>query len=137
MSHKSLIQLLTFLGVLPFYISAIIYFMVSKEYGFLLLISYSAIITSFIAGIHFAYSIKGNGLSNTLIILSNLLALASWSSIILNYIIGLIVQFSIFSFLLFVDSKLFSMNIIPEWFYSLRIKVTCLVIFPILIMICI
>lgn len=126
-----LAKILTYCGALPFIISILlIYFPFGGLDGEKISQTYSAIIISFLSGIHWAASIFfTNKNSPHLLLMSNIITLAGWVSLFLtNSVLVTIVQASCFLFLLLLDLKLYKATILPEWFYKLRQKITVIVV---------
>lgn len=122
-------KLLTYAGTIPF-----LAFLISQQLGYLydpmIIISYSSLIISFICGAHWAtFIFFSKKTTLNLLFTSNFITLLAWVSLLSK---NVYVQFFIhtlsFMFLLVIDSKLTKLLIIPSWFYSLRKKVTVIVI---------
>jgi len=132
-------RMLTYAGVLPF-ILAIIYAalrpMALNASGILL---YSAIIISFLSGIHWAiYLLRDKKFSINLFITSNIMALLAWVTSLprlkLNEI-AFSIHILCFLFLLEIDKKLERNEMIPTWFLRLRKQATYAVTICILIIV--
>jgi len=124
-------QILTYAGTLPFILSALInYFPQAGFEGWLLALSYGAIIISFLCGIHWAiYLFFAEKCPYNFLIISNFIALFSWVSLLfLENFTALIVQIFLFIFLLVIDWKLFDLKILPKWFFVLRKNATIVVV---------
>jgi hypothetical protein len=120
-------RLLTYLGVLPFLACtaaiAAGYEQVSAQF---ILQAYGAVIVSFVSGIHWGVAMKsGQGKNRWLLLTSNVIALASWLSLLVHHAIGsLLLQTICLILLLVVDAKLFKLGEIDSWFFKLRQRVT-------------
>lgn len=137
-THLKYAVLLTYLGVLPFYLSAIaVFFNFNQNHAVFLFRSYGAMIVSFIAGIHWTISVKDiNNKAFWLIWTSNIIALMGWSSIIINNAIyGLYVLAMALLLLIYIDYKLFKLQQIELWFIKLRWRATLLVIISMIFLI--
>lgn len=127
-----LTKILTYLGAIPFiflsYLNFINYQNIFSLNTSFIVLAYGAIILSFISGIHFCYAILQDKFSQELLVLSNIIALISWLSLLLNSVLGItILIFALFVNLL-IDYKACKLGIIPNWFFSLRLRITLIVI---------
>ena len=126
-----LAKILTYSGTLPLIACAISVF--SPVTGFdsiLIARTYSAIIVSFLCGIHWAvYLFFADKCPRNLLITSNVIALLAWSSLLLaNQTIAALLQTLCFLYLLTLDLKLRGAGILTEWFYHLRQNATIIVV---------
>ena len=133
MKKENLAQILTYFGGIPFIFATIA---LSFEYNFIFkinlhvfLVTYAAIILSFLAGIHFSYGVMQEKYQNYLLVFSNLIALASWA-ILMNYSNNFIFIALVILYLLAlkIDYYLNKINVIPSWFWNLRVKISAIVI---------
>ena len=137
--NKSLLKyssILTYLGILPFWISAIAFHLKIAEKDSLFLFStYGSVIVSFISGIHWGINIeKSYSKKIWLIFTSNIVALIAWGAIIIpKPIISLSMLIFCFIILLWIDFKIYKIGWIELWFIRLRTSATFLVILPILL----
>ena len=92
--------------------------------------SYSAVIISFLCGIHWAiYLFFSEKCPHNLLITSNAVALVAWLSLIrIHPGLSLLLQAFCFIYLLALDIKLRAAGILPEWFYRLRRNATVIVV---------
>ncbi len=127
----TLAKILTYSGTLPLIGCVVLmYAPVVGVDGALIARTYSAIIISFLCGIHWAiYIFFAEKCMSNLLITSNLLALLAWSSLLIAHQdIALILQSACFLYLLMLDLKLRDAGILPDWFYYLRRNATAIVI---------
>ena len=91
--------------------------------------AYGAVIAAFIAGIHWAVHLFfGDKAPLNLLISSNVLALAAWAALLLPAGPGpfrLLVV--VFLALVLIDRRLHRADLIPEWFYLLRLQASAAV----------
>lgn len=129
-------KLLTYTGVLPFFICiAAILLNVQQVNGAFIAICYGAVIASFLSGIHWGiYLLSAQQFPVNLFILSNVTALFAWLSLLMPYSGGLFLQILCFGYLLMLDYRLFKENIIPNWYYQLRVEATGVVILACIIL---
>ena len=129
--NQRLAQLLVYSGALPF-IACVCLSVIgwdifdARWYG----ISYGAIILSFLAGIHWGvYLFTSPSCPQNLFITSNIAALLGWLSLLVYPHWGAFLLLILcFSWLLLLDHKLFKLDILPDWFYRLRVHATIIVI---------
>jgi hypothetical protein len=126
-----LAKLLTYSGTLPliFCAAAMLMPIGAIDAGFLAR-TYSAVIISFLCGIHWAvYLFFSEKCQRNLLIASNVVALIAWLSLITAHDrIYLLIQNFCFLYLLTLDMKLRDCGILPEWFYHLRRNATIIVV---------
>lgn len=131
-----LAKLLTYSGTIPFIASLFLTsYSLHEMHTSVVVITYSAIISSYICGIHWAiYIFFADKCPRHLLISSNTLTLLVWISTLIPYqsLVPLLHAVGFF-YLLTIDSLLCDISIIPKWFYILRrnatiIVVTCLII---------
>ena len=91
--------------------------------------AYGAVIAAFIAGIHWAVHLFfGDKAPVNLLISSNVLALAAWGALLLPAGPGpfrLLVL--VFLALVLIDRRLYRAELIPDWFYRLRLQASAAV----------
>lgn len=136
-SHLKYGRILTYLGVLPFWITAIAFFLKVEEKDALLLFNtYGSIIVSFISGIHWTISLqKSHSKTIWLIFTSNIIALMAWGAIIIpKPIISLSILTCSFILLLCIDFKIYKIEWVELWFIKMRTTATFLVMLPMLLM---
>ena len=130
-SDVNLAKILTYAGTLP--MMACVVSSVVPVPGFdsiLVTPTYSAIIISFLCGIHWtAFLFLPEKCPRFYLISSNGVALLAWGTLILPYQgIARFVPPLCFLFLLALDSRLREQGIIPDWFYTLRRNATTIVV---------
>jgi hypothetical protein len=130
--QQRLAQGLTYAGALPLVLSALALTLgyISPAGATLLCMSYSAIILSFLSGIHWAvYLFFAAQCPRNLLLTSNIVALLAWLSLLAMHSTWvLLLQILCFLYLLVLDAKLHTVGLIPRWFFSLRRNVTTLVV---------
>ena len=127
----ALAKILTYSGTLPLIASAVcIYFSVNGFDTALIARTYSAIIISFLCGIHWAvYLCFAEKCPRNLMITSNVVALLAWASLLATKPpVAITSQALGFLYLLTLDLKLLDAGILPHWFYSLRRNATIIVV---------
>jgi hypothetical protein len=122
---------LTYSGTLPLIGSAIIlYFPVAGLDGAFIASTYSAVIISFLCGIHWtAYLFFADRCPRNLLIRSNAVALVAWASLLMtNQMTTTLLQVLCFGYLLALDLKLRDAGILEDWFFRLRRNATVIVV---------
>ncbi|MFD1745768.1 DUF3429 domain-containing protein [Rhizobium helianthi] len=135
MNPRYLTQILTFSGALPFYLLLIpglpLFDDPLRLQAFL---AYGAVIASFMAGTVWGMVQREIRPSIAVIIASNVVALGIWGSLLLpNALAALILQLFAFSLLLGVDRLVFNRGGEQDWYFSMRIRITALVVLAYLI----
>lgn len=133
MKHNALFltKILTYSGTLPLFASALsICFPVAIFDAPFVATTYSAIIISFLCGIHWAACLFfSERCPRNLLITSNVIALLAWASLLApQQPITPLLQALCFLYLLTLDSRLRDAGIIPKWFYTLRRHATIIVV---------
>ena len=123
-------------GVIPFIFLTIMIVLGAEpllaEYIFCL-ITYGAVILSFLGGIIWGQMVGSFSLENEnlnlqkYLLISIMAALLSWTSLLISPKNGLVLLGICFSFLIFVEKKLKKIKIIPAWYFKLRKFLTILV----------
>ena len=131
LSIIQLAKLLTYSGTLP--LIACVVLLIAPMPGFdshLIAKTYSAIIISFLCGIHWAVHLFfAEKCPRNLLITSNSVALLAWISLLAKQNeIALLMQIVYFLYLFTLDFKLQKAGILPEWFYELRRNATGIVV---------
>lgn len=125
------IRVLTYLGVIPFLFAFIVRFMPAEVYVAIssvqFIVTYGAIIVSFIAGTHWSYYLLDNKVKLKLQIHSNIIALIAWIAVLFHNLISIYVLIFCFLYLLMLDYKSYKMQYIQYWYFKLRLHVTALV----------
>lgn len=103
--------------------------------GALIASTYSAVIISFLCGIHWAaYLFFTDRCPRHLLIISNILALLTWVLLLLaNQLATTLLQAGCFVFLLALDVTLRNAGIHAEWFFRLRRNATIIVVLCLLL----
>ena len=130
-NHIKLTKILTYSGTLPLIGSLLLtQFPLSVVDTKLVASTYSAIIISFLCGIHWAvYLFFAEECPSNLLLTSNAVALLAWGSLLLEpQLLSKALQVFCFLSLLALDFKLCVAEILPEWFYSLRRNATSIVV---------
>jgi hypothetical protein len=97
--------------------------------------TYSAVIISFLCGIHWAaHLFFADRCPRHLLIISNIVALLAWVSLLLgNQLATTLLQILCFLYLLALDIKLRNTGIHAEWFFRLRRNATIIVVICLLL----
>lgn len=139
MPSKPTAKLLTYAGTLPLLGAAFgqTLGILSPEHAFFVASTYSVVIASFLAGIHWACALFYPGrCPRNLFITSNVVALLAWLSVLLNHPVwSLILPILCFLYLLVLDLKLREAGLLPGWFYRLRLNATGVVVISLSILI--
>lgn len=128
----TLANILTYSGTLPLIAAALLTQLpAATASAWIIATAYSAIIISFLCGIHWAiYLFFSEKCPRNLLITSNFVALLAWFSLLVAHQpMALILQMLCFIYLLALDLKLRDAGILPQWFYSLRRNATIIVVF--------
>jgi hypothetical protein len=123
--------ILTYSGTLPLIACAVLSFLPQPEIDVMMFArTYSAIIVSFLCGIHWAvYLFFAEKCSRNLLITSNLVALIVWLLLLsTNSLLTTMLQIVCFLYLLTLDLRLHNAGLLPEWFYRLRRNATVIVV---------
>lgn len=136
MKDKTLVaRYLTYAGTVPFLFTGIGQFFADELFGLNLqhlAMTYGAVIVSFIAGIHWGvYLFKETPMN--LFIHSNVVALLSWSALLVPPFAGYFILISSFVYLILIDLKLRKLEIIESWFIQIRVQATSLAILTLLL----
>ncbi|MDH3694318.1 MAG: DUF3429 domain-containing protein [Gammaproteobacteria bacterium] len=90
---------------------------------------YSAVICSFLAGIHWQIGLTQSVANNYCLFFSNFVALLAWALLLIDSSWKVIAAFAVlFVALLGFDTTLYKRRLIPGWFFALRIRVSILVV---------
>ena len=129
--QKILATTLTYAGTLPLLVAALgVSLSLMTPFNVALIATtYSAIIITFLAGIHWAaYLFFSDKCPRNLLLTSNAVALLAWLSLLWpQQPWGLLLQNLCFLYLLTMDYKLHAVSILPTWFYTLRRNATVIV----------
>ena len=131
LEKASMAKILTYSGSLPFIFLTYLGFANNNQFfsidASLMLMSYAAVILSFIAGMHFAYAILQDKINITLLFLSNVVALISWVCLLVNFHIALMLMVISYVFSLIIDFIAYKNLIIARWFFNLRLRISFIV----------
>jgi len=138
LNHRTA-QLLTYAGTLPLVIAAVGLAVGQLPSSDVLWMAstYSAIIISFLAGIHWAcHLFFSDRCPRNLLLTSNTIALLAWLSLLVpqHQPWQVLLQILCFLYLLILDYKLSVAGILPPWFYSLRLNATMIVVLALCIL---
>lgn len=132
MTKEQLTKILTYLGSIPFiFLTYLNFFEVNYLFNIevsLILISYGAIILSFISGIHFSYAILQDKINKPLLILSNIVALTAWLCVLMNFTLALVIMIMGYVVNLLIDFLSYKNLVITRWFFNLRLRISVIVI---------
>lgn len=115
-------QVLGYLGLIPFVILSALN-IYGWQYADNLLISYSLLIVTFLAGILWSMTLKYH-LSHWIVIFSNLVMLASWGLITINDMKGIFYAISILFILVYLVENFALKELYAKGFYRLRSQLT-------------
>lgn len=135
--NKNLIQILTYLGSIPFIFGILLKITNIKFLDInpdIFTTFYANFILSFLGGMLFSYSLSQN-IGHLKIIMSNVITVILWLSILFIQNFTLIYSIQILFFLtyLYIDYKIFKLDIITKDFLKLRQNVTIIVSLSLLI----
>jgi len=128
---------LTYAGALPFIAAALI--LIFKPPAIqadveLVLRVYSALIVSFFSGIHWQIGISKQEAPGFLLWMSNAVVLASWGFVFAHPgVVAWLLFVIVFAVLLVLDRILFRLDLITSWFYQLRVRISIIVMVPLLV----
>ena len=129
MSKIKTAQFITYARTLPFLGAAIIPKFDPNFAGLPydhIMLTYGAIIASFIAGIHWGIYLFKESRQN-LFIHSNIAALLAWFAVVANIPGSLGILFICFFYLLFIDKQLSNEGVIEAWYMRMRYIATFIV----------
>ncbi|RUT28550.1 DUF3429 domain-containing protein [Arsenicitalea aurantiaca] len=127
-SRQTIALILTAAGALPFLAGLVDVALLGGQWLQAIQV-YGAVIAAFICGIHWgAAMFAPERMAPRLLILSNFLALLAWLSALLPPTAGFLSLAAVFGSLLLVDRHLFRAGLWPDWFWTLRIAISALVI---------
>jgi hypothetical protein len=124
-------QVLTYLGILPFFICAFLIVMdVEQQRAPFILKAYGACIVAFLSGTHWTIALKNERLTGPwLLLTSNIMTLLACASLLVSLtFLSLCLQFCALGLLLIIDLKLNTLGLMDPWFMRLRKRATCLVL---------
>lgn len=128
MPAKTLTQILTFSGALPFYLLLIPGF-ASPEFRLQAYLAYGAVIAAFMAGTLWGLVQRERDPPLAPIVASNVLALASWASLLIPSALAATgLQLLVFILLLEVDRRIGAEGREMPWYFTMRIRITAIVV---------
>lgn len=137
MTKQSLAKILTYAGILPFLVCAVLA-LFTDDAPLLpvglsqVVLAYGAVIASFVAGIHWGIFLFRDTPVN-LFIHSNVIALLAWLSLLMPTAAGTCTLIICFGYLLFIDNKNHHAKAIESWFFTLRIQASVAVIITLIV----
>ncbi len=119
-------QWLTYAGALPFVAAA----MLGSEAATWLARTYAAVILAFLSGMHWAvYLLYAARCPRPLLLTSNAIALAAWIGLLATPVTGSLLLLALaFCYVLLLDWRLWRAAIWPAWFYTLRRRITGIIV---------
>lgn len=128
--QQTLIKYLTYGGTLPLIICAIADPIFEPYDARFFAACYGAVIISFLSGIHWAaYLFFSEKCPRNLLLTSNATSLIAWLSLLIYPSwVSFLLQILCFLYLLTLDLKLDRAEILPQWFYRLRLNATFIVV---------
>lgn len=137
MDTKTSASALTYAGALPFLAAAVV--LIIEPNAFYadiepVLGTYSALIVSFLAGIHWHIGLSQKPAPGHLIWISNAFVLTAWGGVFVQPDPVAWALFAVlFAGLLYIDRGLFQLDLHARWFYRLRLRISTVVISSLLI----
>ncbi len=134
MNKKNILsaQILTYIGIIPFLVLGMAVAVHASGLNYsLALFAYGAVILSFLCGIHWAvFLFFSQKCSRNLFLHSNAITLIAWVSVlpIMASHLNFLLQIVSFAYLLLLDRQLYRNQVIPSWFFHLRLKATLIVV---------
>jgi len=133
MKSRAIASALTYAGAVPFVAGALLVLtgnvlplQVDVQ---LVLRAYSALIVSFLAGIHWQIGLSEPNSPRHLLMTSNAFALAAWVTVFIEVGAAAWTLFAVlFAGLLMLDRRLLRRGLLPPWFYRLRFRITMIVV---------
>lgn len=131
MKKQTLAQVLTYAGTLPF-LGAVAASIVHPDFLGLnyehIVLTYGAVIASFIAGIHWGTYLFKDAPIN-LFVHSNIATLLAWFAVVANLPGSAGILIICFFYLLFIDKQLSNAGIIEDWYMRMRLIASVVVMF--------
>lgn len=129
-SKEIVARLFTYGGVLPFLFPPCYRLFTGSSTFFAfdvqtLLMGYSVVIVSFVAGIHWGVFLFRQ-CSLNLFLHSNIVALLSWASLLSTLLWSVVILLFCFVYLLWIDTVLVRQQLLEPWFYRLRVHASAL-----------
>ena len=140
MNDIRLYSWLAYLGAVPFVIPSMLILLGYREVAIVgdlvyLLTSYGLVIVVFMSGIHWGnYLIKKPANGVNLFLTSNIIAISAWLSFLFFPVVYTLLFYSVaFALLLSLDYYLQTYNLLNKDYFKLRVIVTGIVIFSLLV----
>lgn len=133
MNDQDLARVLTFAGALPF-IAGVVAVAVAPAVAtapiWQAVLSYGAVIASFVSGIHWGLFLYRDGaLPLNLFMSSNVCALVAWTALLVPPLwLALTLLIAVFAALFAIDHMLWRAGAHATWFYQLRATITAIVV---------
>ena len=129
---KNIIYCLSYGGLLPFVICIVGINFGSKElssYSMIGFISYGAVILSFVGAVHWGFLLKSDSIQRQglLLSISVLPGLIAWLALISPVSVALFILAAAYPLLFIYEKKSELNQLLPAWYMSMRIKLTCIV----------
>jgi hypothetical protein len=128
-AHSRLAYGLAFAGALPFMAAiGLVAFNWQADRAITFALTYGAVIIAFLSGIHWAvFLFRPVECPQNLFVISNVTALIGWFAIALPSWLCFLVQSACFLYLLMIDRSLVRADLLPDWFWKLRCRITSVV----------
>ena len=125
------VKYLSYAGLMPF-IAALAGLLILDDaprgFSMLALIAYAAVILSFVGAVHWGYVLSaGPEHAPLLLSLSTAPNLTAWVSLLLTERVALLVLALSFPLLLLYEKSSGLSRILPDWYMSMRLRLTCIV----------
>ena len=135
MTKIALAKFLVYCGIIPFLVCAFLGIYQDTIFEINLkraLLQYGAVIASFIAGTHWGMFLSKK-LEINLFLHSNFSALIAWISIMVSEPINHYLLIAVFIYLLIIDKKILNAGFIENWYFSIRVNASIIVVLSLLI----
>jgi len=130
-SLPRLATMLAYSGTLPFIATAVIALHpIGSLDARVIALGYGAVIASFLCGIHWAVALFFAGRApHNLLLTSNAVALLVWAALLIPpQALTLVLLAICFLYLLVIDRRLRNVDVLPEWFWQVRLRATGIVV---------
>ncbi|MFT7099309.1 MAG: hypothetical protein ACJAS6_001187 [Rickettsiales bacterium] len=137
MKKETLTKILTYCGSLPFIFLTYLKILGINDFFAIevskMIISYGAVILSFIAGIHFSYAILQEKFAIKFLIFSNIVALLCWLSLLINFKSAVALMLICCFSNIVIDFVAYKKHVIEKWFFDLRLRISLIVMICLLV----
>lgn len=135
-AHIPLAYGLAFAGALPFMAAiGLVALDWQADRAIPVALTYGAVIIAFLSGIHWAvFLFRPAECPQNLFVISNVTALIGWFAIALPGGLCFLVQSACFLYLLMIDRNLLRADLLPDWFWKLRCRITSVVAVSLLVL---